>query len=201
MTVDLVITWPAAAQETDGDRIFLDRVVGLQAEDLQALPQVSCVRRAAVRDGAVGKGASGPGVVLVLEVVERVVQDLSGLVGLGLALREIIRLVSHRRGNPPALLNEAALAALAAASAAEELDGTYYLRTIPLSVDGTAGTDERDVWASCFEAPEEGAVHVVFLSPTGLVLGHVRVPVELYFDQSAVRRRTARDIARWWGDS
>jgi hypothetical protein len=140
----------------------------------------------------------GPGVGLVLEIAERVIQDVGTLVGLGLGLREIIKLVSQRRGRPPALLNSPALAAVAAASAPDELAGTSHLRTAPLSVDGAVGTDERDVWASCFEDVEEGFVHVIFLSPSGLLLGHVHVPLEMYFDGAELRRRTEEEITDWW---
>jgi hypothetical protein len=197
---ELVLAWVVGEGETDGDRVFLDKAEGFRAADLEQLPTIEGVERVWARDASIGKGASGPGAAVVFEVAQQVLEDVSALVGLGLGVREIIRILSGRRGRPPASLNEAALAAIAAAAHADALDGTYYLRTVPLSVEPGLGTDERDVWASCFDAPDTGTLHVVLMSPSGLVLGYIQVPVAWYFVHGELRQRDTDDIARWWED-
>jgi hypothetical protein len=196
----LEVVWGVREPETDGDVVYLDRVVGFAPDDVEALRGDLPEGRLTVEPGGVGKGASGPGVALVFEVAEHVVNDTAGLIGIGVALREVILRVSKRRGRRPAIANEAALGALAAAEAANQLAGARYAHTVPLNVDPGVGTDERDVWAACFDVWEEGLVYVIFMSPSGLVLGQVRVPTEAFMDGDKYRMRSPEEIERWWSN-
>jgi hypothetical protein len=198
--VRLEVIWGVTEPETDGDVVYLDRVVGFGPTDIEALRGQLAEGRLTVEPGGVGKGASGPGVALVLEVAEHVVNDVAGLIGVGLALRQAIRRISERRGRSPAIANEQALGALAAAEAANQLTGARYVHTVPLNVDPGVGTDERDVWAACFDRWDVGLVHVIFMSPSGLVLGQVRVPAEAFMDGAEYRMRSPQDIERWWSN-
>jgi hypothetical protein len=200
--VELTITWDAQARtETDGDRVFVERAEGLQPADLEQLQATTDLGSFSVRDGSVGKGAAGPGVAVVFEIAEHVVNDVASLIALGAALRAAIKWVSERRKKPPAIISPEALAALAADHAHGDLAGTYYIKTVPLNVSEGVGTDERDVWAACFDQPEAGVVHVIFISPSGRVLGHVRVPAEIYIEGASVRRRSEAELREWWTDS
>jgi hypothetical protein len=197
--MEMTVTWLAqAGTETDGDRVFVDDAEGLRAADLEELRAVTGLDGLSVRDGSVGKGAAGPGIALVFEIGEHVVNDLASLIALGVALRAAIRWVSGRRRRQPAITSPEAMAALAADHARDELTGSYYVKTVPLNVSEGVGTDERDVWAACFDRPQRGTVHIVFLSPSGRVLGHVQVPAELYFDGTDIRRRSDDELRGWW---
>ncbi len=54
-----------------------------------------------------------------------------------------------------------------------------------------------NVWAVCF-AEDFQLAHVIFMSPTGLALGYVRVPTEWYFEDGDLKTRHEADIAAWW---
>jgi hypothetical protein len=198
--LELTITWSALESETDGDLVLLNRVEGLQPDDLEDLQAATDLGTFSVGHGSVGKGASGSGVALVFDVAEHIVNDTAGLIALGAALRAAIRWVAERRKRPPAIVSPEALAALAADRASRDLTGTRYVKTVPLNVSEGVGTDERDVWAACFDQDDGGVVHVVFMSPSGLVLGQVRVPTEMYFDGGDIHVRTEADVRSWWPD-
>jgi hypothetical protein len=57
------------------------------------------------------------------------------------------------------------------------------------------GTDTRHVWAVVFEHETQGYALIIFMSPSGLVLGHAQVPLETYWDGSTYQQRTPEDIA------
>lgn len=194
----LTATWRAVpGRETDGDVVFLDRAEGLQPQDLQDL-RVDAPGEFSADEGTFGKGASGAGVALVLELAEHVINDAASLIAIGAVLRAAIKRVSHRREQQPAVVDPVALAALAADEFRESLEGAYYYKTVPLNLYEGVGTDERDVYACVFEQAD-GVVHVIFMSPTGLCLGSVRVPAEMYVgDGGEVITRSAEDIAAWW---
>jgi hypothetical protein len=143
----LEILWGAEQDELDGDQLMVERATAFAAEDLaemNVLPDVAV----SVGDGSIGKGAAGTGVALILEVAEHVVADVASLIGIGYALRDLIRRVSGRRGREPAGASALSLAALAAAETpaiAADPDAWYHSRTVPITTDGSVGTDMRDV--------------------------------------------------------
>ena len=193
----LEINWRPARAETNGDTVFLDKVGDLSAE-LADLQSASAGSFATLGQGSHGKGASGAALLTAWEVAEHLLNDTASLIALGYALRDFIRRVTERRGKPPGLINAEALTALAAAAAADELDGAYHVKTVPLNVDEGVGTDERDVWAVVFDDPDRGRIFLVLMSPSGLGLGALPVPVEWYFDEGELRTRTPEAIAAWW---
>lgn len=194
----LSAVWGVAEDETDGDRVDLDSLDGLRPADLADLERDLELGPLTVAPGSVGKGASGPGAALIIEVAERVLNDTASLLALGAGLHALIQRVTARRKKPPAILDANALGSLAAHYARDVAGHMRYVKTVALNVQEEIGTDELDVWAACFDDSDAGAVLVVFLSPTGMWLGQVRVPTELYVEDERLHRRSAEEIATWW---
>jgi len=193
MAVEVI--WGPVDGERDADVVRLDRAVGFDAEILNSVDA-----RSSVVAGGYGKGASGSGVGLAFQVAEHVLGDTASLVGLGLAVRALVARVSERRGSRPNGATADALAAVAAASEqaiAGDPARWHYARTVPLTTDGSAGTDMRDVWASAFEDQDRGIVQVVFLSSTTRYLGTAVVPVE--FHMGAGQLRTDEQLRESFG--
>jgi hypothetical protein len=193
----LDVTWGAKEAELDGDAVAVERAVGLTHMDLEdaPVPPDMAVR---AQYGGTGKGASGPGVALVLEIAEHVVNDVGSLIGIGYALRTLISWVSQRRGAEPACASAEALAALAAASSpilSENPEAWYHTRTVPLTTDGGIGTDMRDVWVSAFVNEQAGVVQLVFSSSTTRYLGHAAVATEWYYGDGVGRVRSDDELA------
>jgi hypothetical protein len=171
------IAWGTRPEETDGDIVYLDRAAGFDLDEGEfpagVVPHIG--------DATIGKGASGPGVALVLEIAEHALNDVASLIGLGIALRAAVRRISGRREGQPAGADAVALAAIAAAES-ERLfahpESWWHVRTVPLTTDGSLGTDMRDVWASTFINDSVGVVEVVFTSSTTRYLGSVSVASE-----------------------
>jgi hypothetical protein len=182
-----------------GDR--LHALEGLTPADLQALGDETGAH-VTTRRGSVGKGAAGPGVELILAYAS-VPGDILALIEIGKMIKQVIRKVqSHRATRTVTISDRDTMAAVAAASATGEtaayLAGTRLLSVRNLSggePPNWLGTDSRDVWAVVFEHETQGHVLVIFMSPSGLVLGSARVPLEYFWDGSAYQRRTMEDIA------
>jgi hypothetical protein len=195
--MQLDVTWGASEVELDYDVVVIERAVGLAAQDLSNadVPPGITVRSA---PGSVGKGASGPGIALVLEVAEHVINDVGGLIGIGVALRGLISKISKRRGAKPAGASALSLAALAAAATpaiSDAPESWYHTRTVPLTTDGTVGTDMRDVWASAFLQESRGVVQLVFSSSTTRYLASATIATEWYFDGATGRVRSDEELA------
>jgi hypothetical protein len=201
LNMEIRVNWRPLPQESDGDTVSLDQVEGIE-EEFEALQGAAPGSQVEVQGGGFGKGASATGIALVILVAERVLSDLSALIDIGTALRSAIARIGQRRGDSrPALINVEGLAAIAASYAGQALAGAYYAKTIPLNVSEGVGTDGRDVWLTCFDDPEHGQLHAIFLSPSGLLLGYIRVPVELHYDGETWLERDEEEIARWWSSA
>ena len=132
-----------------------------------------------VQPGSTGKGAAGPGIELVLHVVEEVLNDGASVFTWGTVLWAIIRLV-RRRGNRRVSVQDPETLGFLAASAKPDhehrLAGAELVTTVCLTGGGPdMGTDLRDVWATSFLLPS-GDVWVLFSAPDGGILGEVTVP-------------------------
>lgn len=131
-----------------------------------------------VEDGEVGKGASGPGIELVVSLVERGLTDTASMLGVGTALWALIAKVQSRRKRRVEVQQPEAIGALAVAAAispAGGLTGSWIGQSVCLTGDGPgSGTDSRDVWATPVSL-SSGDVRVIFSAPSGLVLGDVVV--------------------------
>lgn len=132
--------------------------------------------------GEVGRGAAGPGATLVIEVIERVVNDGGSLLAWGTDfLLPVIGWLRRRHGRTVNLDDPGTVAAVAAAQVPtlhDRLAGSRFISSTRLGGgDLGAGTDVRDVWVSTF-ATDDGWWLMLFSSPTGLVLGDVAVPGE-----------------------
>ena len=169
-----------------GDR--LHSLEGLTPTDLQALSDETGAQ-VTTRRASVGVGAAGPGVEVILAYAS-IPGDILALVEIGKKIKQVIRKVqSHRATRTVTISDRDTMAAVAAASAtgetADHLTGTR-LRSVRNLSDGEPpswlGTDDRHVWAVVFEHGTQGYVLLFFMSPSGLVLGSARVPLEHYWD-------------------
>ena len=193
------MTWGVAEMnDTPGIPESID---GLDRADLAAF--VTCLPGAefSLRSGSVGKGAAGVGATLVV-LLERALSDGANLVEVGAGLWSIIHAVRKKRGADPTVSDPTTLGALAAAAVEppvrDLIVGCTYEKTVPLTVsyEHWAGTDDRDVWATCFSHPD-GFVVVIFTSPSGAVLGTTTVPAMFGVQDGEWRERTASEIADW----
>jgi len=145
-----------------------------------------------------GKGASGPGIAIVVEI-ERFATDTGSLIAIGSALFALVRRLRTRFGREPVVEDLTTLGALAAAAAPEGLTGHRFVATVPVTASPGVGTNDSDIWASCFKGPDdEGMATVVFVSPSGMCLGTVKVPAETYRNGDGAHRRSAEDLRMWW---
>jgi hypothetical protein len=193
----LEVVWAPEHSELDGDIVHVDRAIGLDRDVLSDVnaPEGTVLT---VGDAAYGKGAAGTGVALILEVAEHAVNDVASLIGIGYALRALITTVSKRRERPPVGASAETLAAIAAAKASDVVASPgdwYHARTTPLTTDGSAGTDIRDVWVSAFANEAQGRVYAVFSSSTTRYLGSAVVPTEWWFDGADGVVRTDDQLA------
>jgi hypothetical protein len=204
--MSVVVLWGVEEEELDGDSVMLAQVAGFSPEDLSGvqLPAGMTLRQT---EGSIGKGASGTGVGLALEIAEHAINDVASLIAIGGALVALIKRASRVRGRPPAGANADALAAIAAATSGRIQDAPdewFHARTVPLTTDGNSGTDMRDVWASSFVHDSLGVVLVVFQSSTTRYLGTTIVGVEWFFDGSTSHSRTDEQLAdvldAWFSD-
>jgi len=150
--MDLRITFGVHRDEQTSSIANHAAVEGLRPEDLAGLDDVlaatGLVGSLRVEDGEVGKGASGPGIELVVSLVERGLTDTASILGVGTALWALIAKVQSRRK-----------------------------RRVEVQQPGGgpgSGTDSRDVWATPVSL-SSGDVRVIFSAPSGLVLGDVVV--------------------------
>lgn len=183
--MELRITFGVCVEEDGGDLLDVEQLDGLSADDLAELTETlrsngvyGAVRAEA---GSVGKGAAGPGVQLVVTLMEHVVTDAASVLAIGSGLWALIRRVRARRDRAIAVQQPEAIQALAIAAASDRpaaLAGGHVRPAVCLTGGGPGvGTDSRDVWATPTVLPG-GDVWIVFSSPSGLVLGQVTVPAE-----------------------
>lgn len=178
------------------------QIEGLTRADFDAYGELLPDTSFSIRSGGVGKGASGAGATLVM-VLERVINDTASLIAVGVALRHIIERIRAKRGSDPIVTDPVTLAALAVAGAddtiRERLAGCVFRQTLPLTVslEQSVGTDDRDVWVSCFANYDVGFVVAIFISPSGLVLGTSIVPSRRGIQDGEYRERTPAEIAAW----
>ncbi|SRR6266540_482705 len=180
----------------------------LSPEDLAEIELLVPESRPTTEPGEVGVGAAGFGIVVVLQVAEHIVNDLGSWVGLGLALRELIKWRVTKTKRSVTVTDEKTLGAIAASALPsawlEDLSVTDYQGSQPLF--GRAppgpnwiGTDERDMWVATFKRP--GDAIFIYLSPTGTVLAYVRVPSQTFYNGVDWVSRTQDEVAelfrRW----
>jgi hypothetical protein len=192
----LDVTWGATEAEQRQDRLLVALVVGFGVDELGPAAGLADVD-VSIEPGSVGKGAAGLGVALVLKVAEHVATDTASLVTLGYALRSCIERISRGRRRGPACASGEALAALSASgtpSIVDEPESWRYARTVPLTTDGSVGTDMRDVWASTFLNDSQGLLQVVFSSATTRYLGTAIVATE-WCAESGGHIRTDAELA------
>jgi len=167
--------------EYDGSRVDASQVPGLRKQDLPEVQELLPGTVLSTEPGEVGRGAAGPGATLVIEVIERTVNDTASLLAWGTALLAVIRRLRRRHARTVNLDDPGTVAAVAAAQVPtlhDRLRGSRFVSSTCLGGgDPRTGTDSRDVWVSTF-ATGDGWWLMLFSSPTGLVLGEVAVPAE-----------------------
>jgi len=180
--VDLRLTFGVPPTDIDGKGALPApaEVEGLTLADLTELSSgIDAAVRLSTEPSSVGKGASGPGIDLVLHLTEQVLTDGAALFAWGSALWTLIRRIRpQRRLAVQDPLTIGALAAAAQPMNESRLRGAHLTGTVSLTGGGVGmGTDARDVWATSFVLANE-RVLVLFTSPSGLVLGEVTVVPE-----------------------
>lgn len=172
---------PAEEMYGPGDEVDVSRVPGVRDEDMVELTRMLPTARLSRRAGSIGKGASGPGASLVIEIAERILNDGASLLAYGAVLFEVIAWLKRRHGKSVNLNDPVTVAAVAAAQSSSlehELVGSSYIGTVCITGGGPGlGVDARDVWASSFSLADGWAL-VIFSSPSALILGHVKIPSE-----------------------
>lgn len=189
--------------EVDEDMVRLDGVPGLQPTDLREIEAELGVS-ASVESGGVGVGASGPGIELVLAYAS-IPGDLIVLAQIGKGVLRAIRRVRARRDRTVVVSHGPTFAALAAASlppeAAEALEGMRYAGSCRNLSGGEppnwVGTDDRHIWTVVLEHPTNGTMGLVFMAPSGTVLGWTVVPHVAYFNGDDYVWRSPQQIAQW----
>ena len=205
MAARYLINWPVPSEVVDGRVDVSDEPEGLSASDRAGLERDmdEVPMRLSLAHGSIGKGAEALALTLVVEV-ERVVNDAASLLAVGAALRQLIRHVKQRRRGRlgRAIISDPeTLIALAAAETPglTRTEWSYFSpRLVCLVGSPGVGTDERDIYAAVFSDERSGKALVTFMSPSGLCLGSVLVPAEVYLTDQSVKFRERRDIDRWW---
>jgi hypothetical protein len=190
------------AGEVDIDMVRLDDVSGLQPPDLRDIEEDLGVT-ASVQPGGVGVGASGPGIELILAYAS-IPGDLLALVQVGGGVLKVIQRVRKRRERTVVVSHGPTLGALAAASiptdAVAAMTGMEYAGCRNLNGDeppNWLGTDDRHIWAVVFEHPTNGAMGIVFMAPSGIMLGWTVVPHVAFFNGSDYLSRSPEQIVAW----
>lgn len=196
------ITVGLANEEYEDGLADPDRVVGLRPQDLPELEELWPAAKLSTRPGDIGKGASGPGATLVIETIERVVNDGGSLIGWGTLLWQTIKHLKRRRADRSVNLDDprtiAAVGAARAPGLHARLAEASFQDCFTVTGGGPQmGTDLRDVWQAVF-LTDDGWVLIIFMSPSGLVLGEVAVPSEFNGDRlrrpEEVRRLFAQGV-------
>lgn len=207
-TRELRLTWPLPEEWTiEQDRVgrdphdVVDQAPGFTASDLDDLRNAlgGGSIDVSVSPASIGKGASGYGVTVAVTILS-VAGGISGLLHLGEYALKAITTIRTRTGSSPTIHDPDTLGAVAAASAKAhapfDLTGCHYVGTVPITARPEAGTDARDIYAACFDG--EGFAGVIFMSPSGTVLGTITVPAEYGFEEGEWRHRSAEELAAWW---
>jgi hypothetical protein len=190
------ITFAIMDGEYDGTAVDLARVEDASAEAVDEAQQRDPAATVSVQPGSTGKGAAGPGIELVLQVAEDVLNDGASVFAWGTVLWAIIRRV-RRRGNRRVQAQDPKTIGFLAASAKpnheHRLAGAELVTTVCLTGGGPdMGTDLRDIWATSFLLPS-GDVWVLFSAPDGGILGEVTVPARWTPERGEI---TGEEVAR-----
>jgi hypothetical protein len=175
------LTFGVRGNEYDGDDYSLDPESGLTPETVPSLAEGLTADLLSVGPGSVGKGASGPGIELVLTVAERAMNDGASVAAYGAILWQLVKRVRARQERELAVQDPATIGALALGineRSQEQLRGAHVMPSVCFTGGGPGmGTDIRDVWATPVVLPDE-QVLVIFSSPSGMILGETTVRPE-----------------------
>jgi hypothetical protein len=196
LTMNFRLTFALFNDEYGGDLVELERVVGLQEQDLPDIEAEAAGAFVSVEASSTGKGAAGPGVDIVLHVLGHVNNDGASLITWGTVLWAVVHKVrSKRPGRTLAVKDPVTVGALAAASFEnrQSLVGSQWLEPVCLTGGGPdIGTNGLDVWATTL-VRVDGLLQIIFTSHSGLELGSVVVPTEV--DPVTFRSREPREVA------
>ncbi|WP_412515628.1 hypothetical protein K8Z49_27710 [Actinomadura madurae] len=206
MTTTLQVTFGIPEpSDSEAHRELADQI-GLGPKDLADL-EAAIDAEATLAEGSFGIGASGFGVSVLLALSDNAVSTVAGLLVIGGALRGFIRKVTGRpQVTMPSITESYTQAAIAAAGVPKlrhELIEMTFVEAKPLDdrregrhLPGTAwgGTDPRDVWCVVFYHSRRGYSLMIFVSPTGVILGYVRVPHEMFFDGDDWIHRSEEEV-------
>lgn len=153
--------------------------------------------RIQVRQGSVGVGASTDGAQVVI-VVERVVNDLDSLIGIGMFGYVALRRIADRRHKRPTITDLGTHAALAAAAPGvpDLVRGMEQKDTVQLEGDTGAGHDARNVYQTTFRGLDH--LVLIYTAGNGFVIGHTSVPRAL--DLTDHTERSPDEVRRLFRD-
>ena len=146
------LTFGVRDGEYDGAMCALNPASGLTSDGLQTLTDGLDLEVQGVRPGSTGKGAAGPGVEVVLTIVERVMNDGGSFAFYGAALWNLVKRVQARQERQLVVQDPLTIGALAVGAQdtqRELLLGSFVMPSVCLTGGGAgSGTDIRDVWAT-----------------------------------------------------
>lgn len=149
-----------------------------------------------------GVGYSGPGFEAILEASRLILDDVGRLAALGGWILWLKERASRKRQRMTVISDGPTMGAVAAASVPpSSLVGYRFVLAQPVTgwPEYPEETDERFVWITTFEHDERHEVLAVFMSPAGVLLGHVIVPLHSYMDERGLQFRTAEELAELFG--
>jgi hypothetical protein len=199
------VIFKATPSDLGQDMPGLGTFTGLAPDELDELSEATNARLSLLR-GSVGYGESSTGIELVITLAS-IPANVLGLVAAGKAVKSVIEKIQSRRKRTVTITDSKTMAAVAVTSVKPELLDKLagiQLRSVRNLFGGEPpwfgtiwGTDARHVWAVTFEQTVDGYAFIIFMSPTGLVLGHTQVPLEEYFDGTTYHRRTPEDLTKY----
>jgi hypothetical protein len=182
----------------DDEKENLETVRTELANELRELANRPGVTSVRVKQGEVGVGYSAPGFEFIVEITRMVFDDIERLVVLGGWVLWIADRAKKRRNRMTVISDGPTLGTVRAALMARDhnLAGYRFVACRPLTgwPEYPDETDERFVWAALFEHDSDHNVLVVFMSPAGVLLGHVVVPLHSYFSNGDLVFRSPKEL-------
>lgn len=176
----------------------MDQVRTELNQDLEHLQREAELQSIRLNESSVGVGYSGPGFETILEVSRMILDDVGRLAALGGWILWLKERASRKHKRMTVISDAPTMGAVAAASVpASLLVGYRFVLAQPATgwPEYPDETDERFVWVATFEHDERHDVLAVFMSPAGVLLGHVIVPLHSYMDNDGLQFRTAQELA------
>lgn len=170
-------------------------------DELDELKHQAGVSHVILKPGSIGVGASGPGVDVIIHIVDNlrwISDDVARMALWGGIIKCFVDKVrsKQRKSLGPCIEDPDTLGALAATAIPgnEALSKYRFIGSRLLTIEEGLGSDERQLAASTFVNDTAGSAIVVFISPSGALLGMVQVPLEVYWAEGHMVHRSSQDL-------